>query len=231
MNKFLVRLFGLIAMVCTIAVLAPVAEAGSDDDRVKTVFLRSGVHSRDVTFLSNRLTSLAMENGAYVHNETNNTMTWVENSEDLTLAFGTNLLTFDTTTAATLLFEPGVRFSSITITGALTLDTDDCGKTLYVTAGIDTATITLPATVDGCEYRVVYTGADGGALLDISPAAADAIHGSCTLAASVLEFNGTDDNDVGLTKTTANTSDTITLLGDGSAGWYTQSCTGIWANN
>ena len=143
-----------------------------------------------------------------------------------------NLLTMVTTdNAEQLIVTGGLQVNTTAVTGAVTLGADECGNVMMTTAAIDTATVTLPATVAGCVYTLMYTGADGGALLDISPNASDAIHGSCTLAASVLEFNGTDDNDIGLTKATANTGDTITLAGDGTEGWYVTTCTGIWANN
>ena len=146
-------------------------------------------------------------------------------------ASGTLAVTGTSTLTGHVTLAGGQTQATATISDTDTLVAADCGIPQLVTAGIDTKTITLPATIDGCVYTFMYTGADGGALLDISPNASDAIHGSCTLAASVLEFNGTDDNDIGLTKATANTGDTITLLGDGSAGWYVTTCTGIWANN
>ena len=120
---------------------------------------------------------------------------------------------------------------TLAITDTATLTSADCGQMVTVSAGIDTKTITLPAALDGCTYEIMYIGADGGALVDISPNASDGIHGSCTLAASVLEFSGTDDADIGLTKATANTGDTITLASDGAVGWYVTACAGIWANN
>jgi hypothetical protein len=117
--------------------------------------------------------------------------------------------------------------------GGTTLGSDDCGRVVMVTAGVDGNTINLPTTILGCKITLMYTGADGGALVDVSPndAVADGIHGSCTLAGSVVEFSGTDDADIGLTKATANTGDTISLIGDGSVGWFVLTCTGIWANN
>jgi hypothetical protein len=143
-----------------------------------------------------------------------------------------NGMTYDSTDdAENVAFATGVVMNTVSVTGATTLDKSDCGKTMMVTAGIDAASITLPATVDGCRLEFMYVGADGGALLDISPNASDAVHGSCTLAASVVEFSGTDDADIGLTKATANTGDTITLMGDGTEGWYVLACAGIWANN
>lgn len=175
--------------------------------------------------------------------------------EWLELTGSGSTLTFRSDQGTTFSFASALSLDStlsvtgaVTITGALTVNggqtpatgsiTDttalaaaDCGEVQFTTAGIDTKTITLPATIAGCEYTIMYVGADGGALVDVSPNASDAIHGSCTLAASVVEFSGTDDADIGLTKATANTGDTITLVGDGTEGWYVKTCTGIWANN
>ena len=128
-----------------------------------------------------------------------------------------------------------------TITTTATLDVEDCGKTLFVTAGIDTKTITLPATGTagaGCEYRIIYTGADTAALVDISPAAADGIHGQCQDVttgaddtAQTVVLSGSDDADIGLTKATSSTGDAITLVADGTVGWFASACQGQWANN
>lgn len=125
----------------------------------------------------------------------------------------------------------GVTQATAAISGTTALTSADCGIVQMVDAGIDTETITLPATSAGCVYEFIYTGADGGALLDISPAAADAVHGSCTLAASVLELSGADDADFGFTKATINTGDRVTIVGDGSVGWFVSDCAGILANN
>lgn len=117
------------------------------------------------------------------------------------------------------------------ITGITSLDADDCGKTFFVTDAADADVISLPSTIAGCEYRFVFVGSDGGALVDVSPDSADAVHGSCTLAASVLELSGSDDADFGLTKATINTGDRFSILGDGTEGWYVTECAGILANN
>jgi hypothetical protein len=151
---------------------------------------------------------------------------------DVGAAGATTMLRFDTTdNAENIIVGYGWVKSTKTISASDTLDGSDCGKVLLVDAGIDTNIITLPATVAGCEFQFVYTGADGGALLDISPNASDAVHGSCTLAASVLELSGSDDADFGFTKATINTGDTVTIVGDGSVGWYVTACAGILANN
>ena len=126
-------------------------------------------------------------------------------------------------------FNAGAIHATVAVTDAVTLDASDCGKTMLVTAGIDTKSITLPAVIDGCELTFVYVGADDGALVDISPNAADGIFGTCTLAASVVTFSGTNDADIGLTKTGGNKGDMIKLVG--GTDWYAVSCAGIWANN
>ena len=121
------------------------------------------------------------------------------------------------------------------VTGADTLTSVDCGKITTVTAGIDTNTLVLPeaSTVIGCTFTIMYIGADGGALLDISPDDADddGIAGSCTLAASVVEMSETADADVGFTKATINTGDNMKLTAVGANLWIMHSVTGICANN
>lgn len=147
----------------------------------------------------------------------------------------TTLIRLDTTTSTqNVLFGGGTAHSAVSITGATTLDASDCGKPLFVTAGIDTAAITLPALATvpaGCVYKFMYVGADAGALLDISPNAADGIEGGCTLAASVVYFSGADDGDVGLTKATILTGDTITLTSGDADDWYATAIQGICAGN
>lgn len=146
-----------------------------------------------------------------------------------------NGITYDSSdNAENVLFSMGVGNAAVSITGATTLDASDCGKPLFVTAGIDTLSITLPAlsaVPAGCALSFYYVGADGGALLDISPNAADGVEGGCTLAASVVTFSGTDDADIGLTKATGLTGDTITLVSGNADDWYVKACQGIWANN
>lgn len=134
----------------------------------------------------------------------------------------------------TFTFNAGVGHAAVSVTGAATLDASDCGKPIFVTAAHDGNSITLPALTAvpaGCIFRFHYVGADGGALLDISPNASDGIEGSCTLAASVVEFSGTDDADVGLTKATIKKGDTITIESGDADDWYASAIQGICANN
>jgi len=149
---------------------------------------------------------------------------------------GASTLTGAVTMSSTLSVAGAITTSAAisgtdSLIAAVTLDATDCGKILFVTDAADGDAITLPATIAGCEYTFMFVGSDDGALIDISPNANDAAHGSCTLAASVMELSGTDDADFGLTKSGANTGDTMTIMGDGTEGWYVTTCTGIWANN
>ena len=103
----------------------------------------------------------------------------------------------------------------------------DSGKTFL--CGTDAKVFTLPATAAGLTYTFVNSGADGNNILTISPAAADAIHGTTGNAGAVV-LSGVDDKDCINTKGTATTGDMITLVGDGVTGWFVLSSSGIWAS-
>ena len=120
----------------------------------------------------------------------------------------------------------------------LTLTEEDSGKVFIVTA--DAKTITLPATFTG-RYTFINGGADAAVALTISPAAADAIFGSVPASAGgnadattadglVSKASGTDNKDIVNTKATANKGDRITLVGDGSTGWFIAGGVGVWAS-
>ena len=114
-----------------------------------------------------------------------------------------------------------------TVSADKTLSVSDSGKVFLVDT--DAKTITLPATAKGLEYTFVNVGADEGVLVTISPNASDAIHGT-TCASTNVVLGGVDDKDLLNTKSTATTGDSCKLVGDGNAGWYMVSCTGIWAS-
>ena len=84
--------------------------------------------------------------------------------------------------------------SNVTVTASVSLDANDSGKSVYV--GTDALVVTLPAATAGLSYRFVNTGADGNNIITISPAAADAIHGTITLAATIVELGGVVDKDL-----------------------------------
>lgn len=150
----------------------------------------------------------------------------------------TTLMRLDTTTdAQQVILGAGLRGATTDIAAATALDASDCGKSFAVTAGIDTFSITLPDAdaVRGCELTFSYVGADGGALVDITPldSDADGIEGGCyeTTTDTVVYFSGTADADIGLTKASALTGDYIKLHACGDAMWCVVGCQGIWANN
>ena len=121
-------------------------------------------------------------------------------------------------------FEPVVE----TLTASKTLTYADSGKTFMI--GTDALVISLPATKAGITYKFVNIGADGAAIITISPVTADGIHGTMTLAASVVELSGTDDKDLINTKASATTGNSVEIIGDGGIGWMVQNSTGIWAS-
>ena len=114
-----------------------------------------------------------------------------------------------------------------TITASLSLVAADSGKVFFVAT--DELVITLPATAAGLDYTFVNTGADGANIITISPNASDGIFGTLTLAASVVQKDGTADTDVVLTKSTALKGDYIHLIGDGVDGYAIAGSAGIWA--
>lgn len=102
-----------------------------------------------------------------------------------------------------------------------TLDGADSGYWNLVTAATD-VTITLPATgAGGYTYNVVNAVAPGAIKTSISPESNDKIMG--------VGNAGTDNKDVINTKATAKPGDSISLVADGSAGWYVAKMTGTWA--
>mgnify|MGYP001615358178 CR=1 FL=1 len=72
---------------------------------------------------------LTLGNGGTFSNATNSAFIWAENSEDMKLAFTSNLGTFSSSTGATFAFTPAVTFtdavtasSTLTVTGDVTLN-------------------------------------------------------------------------------------------------------------
>lgn len=104
------------------------------------------------------------------------------------------------------------------------------GKTFLVAT--DGKVITLPATVAGLRYTFINTGAATHNDIKISPAAADGISGTITLADSVVVDAGIVNKDLINTKGTSACGDSVTLVGTGVTGtsaWIIVSSTGIWA--
>jgi len=116
------------------------------------------------------------------------------------------------------------------ITANKTLRVEDSGKTFSVAT--DALVITLPATIKGLEYEFVNSGAAGNNIITVSPAAADGVAGTITLAATVVVLDGTVDKDAINTKTSSIAGDSIKIVGTGITGttaWLIKSSTGIWA--
>ncbi len=121
----------------------------------------------------------------------------------------------------------GVNPPVTVLTANATLTEDQSGGVF--TTALDAIVITLPATKAGLKYTIINSGADGAAKVSISPAAADAIHGTTNASTNVV-LSGVDNKDAINTKATATTGDNITLVGDGVAGWYVVGCHGVWAS-
>ena len=101
-----------------------------------------------------------------------------------------------------------------------TLDAQDVGKVINVTA--DAKTITLPATAAGLEFVIRNGGASGAVAVTVSPNANDKIMGA--------DFAGVDNKDRVNTKATAIIGDYLHLAYGGATGWMVVNERGIWAN-
>ena len=114
-----------------------------------------------------------------------------------------------------------------TITASKTLNNGDSGKVFLIAT--DALVVTLPATQAGVRFTFINSGADGNNIITLSPNASDKIMGSISNAAADSVCSASDDGDLVNTKTTANKGDRVTLIGDGSDGWYIAEGVGIWA--
>jgi len=106
-----------------------------------------------------------------------------------------------------------------TLTQAKTLDAQDTGKIFE--SALDSMVYTLPATAYGYTFTFVNTAADSSAKLSISPHSDDKIMGP--------DIAGVDDKDLINTAATQDKGDTVTLVGDGSLGYYVHYIHGTWA--
>jgi hypothetical protein len=117
------------------------------------------------------------------------------------------------------------------ITASKTLNAADTGKIFGLAT--DALVVTLPAVsgvATGTNYTFVNTAADGGAIIRLSPAAADGIFGTVSNAAADSVASGVDGKDFVNTKATANKGDRITLVKLDATGWYITDGVGIWAS-
>lgn len=140
-----------------------------------------------------------------------------------------------TSTTQDVILVPKIYKDGITSNYVLKADDyqlllSDSGKTFGMAT--DAKTFTLPAIAGsaGVTYTFVNTGADGNNLIDVDPTGTGSgIHGTITLAASVVVLDGTDGDYVRNTKATSTTGDSITLVSNG-ADWFVTASTGIWAS-
>jgi hypothetical protein len=142
---------------------------------------------------------------------------------------------------AEYIFDYMLKANVETVSDDKTLDVDDSGKIFLVDT--NDKTITLPAVADVGEMKVtiVNAGADAGVEVTISPDEDDAIFGSVpaptggnddasTEDGLISAAGGADNTDFINTKATANKGDRLTLVSDGSTGWYIVGGVGIWAD-
>jgi hypothetical protein len=114
------------------------------------------------------------------------------------------------------------------ITDDKTLTAEDSNKVFLV--GTNGKTITLPATAAGLKYTFINSGADDAVAITLSPQSVDAIMGTIPNAEGDSISGGTDGKDFVNTQGTANKGDRITIIADGSEGWYITEGVGIWAS-
>ena len=114
--------------------------------------------------------------------------------------------------------EFGVNTARETKSANYTVDALDSGKIIYVDT--DAVIITLPATDAGITVTVANAGSFGTVGVTIAPNAVDQINGNDITAA--------DDKDLVNTKATAQRGDFVTLVADGTDGWFVTAQRGTW---
>ncbi|HUU90942.1 MAG TPA: hypothetical protein VM238_07005 [Phycisphaerae bacterium] len=114
--------------------------------------------------------------------------------------------------------DVGPKVTATAITGNVTLTANDSGKTYAVAAD---ANATLPATVVGVTYTFYINAPAGTYRFALDPNASDKFIGQGITA--------TDDKDYYSAAATNKRGDMVTVVGDGSLGWYIQRQVGTWA--
>lgn len=120
-----------------------------------------------------------------------------------------------------LAVDAGGKFTlPVTTTNvSLTVTAAQSGTTFVATA--EDCVFTLPATANGLTYTFTNSVSSTSVGVRVSPAAADKIYGN--------GFTPLDDKDAINTPATDREGDAITIVGDGSAGWFIRSVNGTWA--
>lgn len=119
-----------------------------------------------------------------------------------------------------IVLEPAEEYDPLIelVAADKTLDIEDCGKQMYVTA--DAKTVTLPATATGLHFEIVNGGQAGDILVKVSPNANDMIKGP--------DYAGTDNKDWLNTKATARPGDRIVLDYESASGYIVTKLVGTW---
>jgi hypothetical protein len=130
-------------------------------------------------------------------------------------ASGYGIVEFD----AGVLQDPNAGFLAETTAVDKTLDAQDTGKLICVSA--DGKTITLPA-VAGLSCRVMNVCAFGTAGIDVAPNASDLMISR--------DIGGTDNHGLVNTKATARRGDYIDIEYGDATGWIVTGMVGIWAD-
>ena len=118
--------------------------------------------------------------------------------------------------------DQSTTFDVNDFSGTYLIATDALVQTLPP-VGVETAPF-------GAKLTFINSGADGTAIITLSPDANDAIFGTISNAAADSVSGGVDDKDFVNTKATANQGDRITLMSNGVSGWFITEGVGIWAS-
>ena len=118
-----------------------------------------------------------------------------------------------------------------TLADGITLTAAQSGGTILQST--NSATLTLPATVAGLEYTFIWVGT-AGQTFNISPNANDKIGGSIVdiangnIVTAATAGVGVDNKDLQLDGG-SNVGDRVTIVADGSVGWFIKDGVGSWA--
>ncbi len=118
--------------------------------------------------------------------------------------------------------------------GTTTVATTDCGKVFTAAADANGVfnLFNIATANKGCEITFINVGADTNNLLTINPDDSDTIDCiSLSNAAAAVDIEGSAGDAISNTKATAEQGDNLTLVSDGTSGWYCKGhAAGIWAD-
>ncbi len=117
------------------------------------------------------------------------------------------------------------------VTASTAFATKDLGQDIEIAT--DALTMTLPLiTADNLGREILFrnTGADGAAIITISPASADGINGTIANAAADSVASGVVNKNFVNTKATANNGDYVHLRATALTKWTIVGGVGIWAS-